>query len=157
MQGRKHQQCNYDIFGFELVISSGFWHDFFCVFECFLQSILKKVLFFPLFGHLTWRKILVSTLLMHCRVRSTKNEFFFYISSIVCVFFCPPTVASCVCHCVQIGKRIGELWRQLTDEEKVKYQERANELKKDWQEELDAYKQTAEYREHKEAVEKFKK
>merc|ERR1712000_712441 len=44
-----------------------------------------------------------------------------------------------------IGKKMGEMWRSLSDEEKSKYVEAANELKAEYQEEMAEYKESAEY------------
>jgi len=44
-----------------------------------------------------------------------------------------------------VGKKMGEMWRNLSDEEKSKYIETANELKIEYQEEIAEYKQSAEY------------
>jgi len=44
-----------------------------------------------------------------------------------------------------VGKKIGEMWRNLSDEEKAKYIETANESKAEYQEEMNEYKQSAEY------------
>jgi hypothetical protein len=44
-----------------------------------------------------------------------------------------------------VGKKCGEMWRNLSEEEKSKYIETANELKAEYQEEMNEYKQSAEY------------
>merc|ERR1711964_191056 len=53
----------------------------------------------------------------------------------------------------EVGKKLGEMWRNLSDEEKSKYIETANELKAEYKEELKEYQQTAKY----EAFQKQKK
>merc|ERR1712139_566514 len=53
-----------------------------------------------------------------------------------------------------IGKKLGELWRALSDEEKEKYKAKQEELKAEAAKALEAYKETDEFKAHQEKVQK---
>jgi len=54
-----------------------------------------------------------------------------------------------------VGKRLGEMWRGLTDEDKKPYQEQAVEAKKEYKQKLEVYQQSEEYQQFQEEKKKF--
>jgi len=54
-----------------------------------------------------------------------------------------------------VGKRLGAMWRELTDEDKIPFQEQAAEAKIEYKQKLEVYQQSEEYQQFQEEKTKF--
>jgi len=55
-----------------------------------------------------------------------------------------------------ITKKCGEMWKACSPEEQAKYKDRSNKLKEKWKEDMNAYKETQQWRDHQQVLKEFK-
>jgi len=55
-----------------------------------------------------------------------------------------------------ITKKCGEMWKACSPEEQAKYKDRSNKAKEKWKEDMAAYKQTQQYKDHQKVLKEFK-